>query len=312
LSPRACPPDTAPADNCGQRPCEADSTSTGLSPADQRHLEEFERKLQLVRDRVAAVALGYATGFFVDGPGGVSKSYTVLQTLQGLQTNYRVSNSRMTGRGLYDTLAAYPDSVHVLEDVESMMADKTAVGVLRSALWGQRRDGDRGPQERWVTWTAYGTRLEILFTGGIIVVSNRPLLDLAEMQALKTRIPCMHLQPGDNELRAMMRQMSLRGFEHEGRKLEPQECLEVCEYVVCESLALHRPPDLRLLVNAFCDCIQWQEGDAGVHWHDLVAARVRERPTWFRDEVVLGPRAARKKQELEVAREIMSVVCRRV
>src|SRR5437016_3899853 len=87
-----------------------------LSAIDERHLKEFEKKLQLVRDRTTAVALGYANGFSLDGPGGVSKSFTVLQTLEALQANYRVSNSRMTGRGLFDTLDMYPDAIHVVED----------------------------------------------------------------------------------------------------------------------------------------------------------------------------------------------------
>ena len=39
----------------------------------------------------------------------------------------------MTGRGLFDTLAKHPDAVHVLEDVEQLMNDKNALGVLRSA-----------------------------------------------------------------------------------------------------------------------------------------------------------------------------------
>jgi hypothetical protein len=42
-----------------------------------------------------------------------------------------------------------------------------------------------------------------------------------------------------------------------------------------------------------------------VHWHDLVAARVRERPTWFRSPVDLGGRAARMARERAIAVEIM-------
>jgi hypothetical protein len=230
-----------------------------------------------------------------------------VQQLQRLGANYRVSNSRVTGRGLFDTLALYPDCVHVIEDAEQMMRDSNAVGVLRSALWGQRRDGDRGPQERWITWLAYGAHMEVLFTGGLIIVSNRHLLDLPELQALKTRVPCMHLQPTDGELRALMRHIASKGFEHEGRALGPDECKEVCEFVVTESLSLHRPLDVRLLIGGFCHYLQEDQGDSGVHWKDIVAARVRERPVAFKEEVVIGGRAARKQQELQIVREIMAV-----
>lgn len=123
---------TAGKENGKKASTETSDSKRGLSAADARSLAELEKKMQLVRDRVTGVALGYTTGFVLDGPGGVSKSFTVLQTLQQLQANFRVSNSRMTGRGLFDTLAMYPDCVHVIEDVESMMNDKMAVGVLRS------------------------------------------------------------------------------------------------------------------------------------------------------------------------------------
>jgi hypothetical protein len=89
----------------------------------------------MVRDRTPGVARGFATGYFLHGPGGVNKCYTVLGELERLQANYRLSNSRMSGHGLLDTLKAYPDSVHVLEDgrwngrmvlLEEALADETA------------------------------------------------------------------------------------------------------------------------------------------------------------------------------------------
>ena len=46
-----------------------------------------------------------------------------------------------------------------------------------------------------------------------------------------------------------------------------------------ESMSLHRPLGMRLMINSFCGYLQWREGEAGVHWKDAIAARVRERPT---------------------------------
>src|SRR5205823_1684878 len=82
-------------------------------------------------------------------------------------------------------------------------------------------------------------------------------------------------------------------------------------FVLAESLSLHRPLDLRLLIGSFGDFLQWQEGDAGVHWQDMVASRVRKRPTGFKAEVVLGTRASRKQAEQEIAREIMAATADR-
>jgi hypothetical protein len=272
--------------------------------SDEFHLAALERKLQLVRDRTLGVAFGYKNGFCLYGPGGVSKSFTVLSELQRLKANYRVSNSRLTGRALFDVLAMYPDATHVLEDCEQLLNDKNAVGVLRSALWGQRQGGDRGPQERWITWGAYNARMEILFTGGLILVGNKAPLDLPELQALKSRIPHMCLQPSDAQMRALMRHIAAKGFEHDGLTLGPDECREVCEFVIAESLSLHFPLNVRLLVNSFLDRLQWSECESGVHWKDMVAAAIRERPVFFKEEVVVGSRAARKAKELEIVREI--------
>jgi hypothetical protein len=282
-----------------------------LSPADQRHLAAFEDKLQLVRDRTAAVVNGYSTGFFLHGAGGMSKSYTVLRTLKAMQADYKLFNSRMTGRGFYNALEKFPCSVHVMEDMEQIMRDRGAQGVLRSALWGQRRDGDKGPVERLVTWSTYKMEHSFIFTGGIIMISNRPLADLPELQAVKTRICCMHLTASDSEVRAKMREVSLKGYEHEGKVLDPAQCLEVCEYIIHQSLSLHRTLDMRLLTNSFHDYLQWQECDSACHWRDLVAARVKERPTHFVEEVAKRTRSARKQDEQQIAREIMEATADR-
>src|SRR5262245_60250664 len=42
-----------------------------LSDEDQQQLAQFHQKLQVVRDYVAAVALGYSTGLFLHGDGGI-------------------------------------------------------------------------------------------------------------------------------------------------------------------------------------------------------------------------------------------------
>src|SRR5688500_5939015 len=100
-------------------------------------LASLELKLQLVRDRVRGVAEGYSNGLLLWGEGGTSKSYTVENALRDLAVSYKLTNSRLTARGLFDLLADYPDVVHVIEDAETLFDDKNAPGVLRSALWGQ-------------------------------------------------------------------------------------------------------------------------------------------------------------------------------
>ncbi|HEY3874602.1 MAG TPA: hypothetical protein VGM92_03945, partial [Candidatus Kapabacteria bacterium] len=113
-----------------------------------KHLESLEKKLQLVRDYTAAVALGYVPGLFLFGSGGIGKSYTVVRQLDSLDANHQTLNSRVTGWGLICHLEKYPSHITLIEDAESMYRDPRAIGVLRSALDCQRREGDDGPIER--------------------------------------------------------------------------------------------------------------------------------------------------------------------
>jgi hypothetical protein len=283
-----------------------------LSEADQRHLLEYEKKTQLVRDRVVGVIRGRMTGIYLWGPGGTGKSFTILSTLREYQANYRLHNSRMDGRGLFTALERDPDAVHVLEDCEQMMRNRNVRGLLRSALWGQRDGG--GPMERFVTWPVGGGKRELCchFEGGLIIVANLPPADLPEMDAVTTRIPVIHLAASDGEVRATMRNLARQGFEDfQGHRLTPGECLEVAEHVIDQCQGLDRTLDLRLLVNSYDDFLQWSEGEAGLHWRDLVATRVRQRPAGIRSPVEVaatgGTReavAARQQADRDIARQI--------
>ncbi len=267
-----------------------------LSLTDQRHLDRLDRKLMVVRDRVASVVRGYTSGFFLFGEGGNCKSYTVLQELERLGADYKTHNSRMTGRGLFDVMRKHPDSIHLLEDVEGLFRDPMAQGVLRSALWGQQRGDD---QERLVTWNAYKTNLHFYFSGGVIVTSNRPLDDLPELRALGTRVNPVNLFCTNQEIAALMRKVALDGFRHRGDRLGPGESLEVAEYVIDHCLRANRNLDMRLLVNGFADRLQYEAGETECHWHDLLLCRMVERAVPAKES-----RAERLLREREIAARI--------
>jgi hypothetical protein len=283
-----------------------------LSEADRRHLLEYEKKMQLVRDRAVGVIRARTTGVYFWGPGGTGKSYSVIRTLREYGANYRLHNSRMDGRGLFTALQRDPDAVHIVEDCEQMMRNRNVRGLLRSALWGQR-DGN-GPMERVVTWPLGGGKRELRchFTGGLIIVANLPPADIPEMEAVTTRIPVIHLAASDAEVRAVMRHLAREGYEDaEGNRLLPCECLDVAEHVIGQCQGLDRPLELRLLVNSYEDYLQWSEGEAGLHWRDLVATRLRQRPAGIRSPVdvaaagnLRAAAASRQRADLDVAREI--------
>lgn len=276
-----------------------------LSAADQRYLVELEGRLQVVRDYTASVATSLTTGFYLYGNGGCGKSHTVLEELERRRVPFKLYNSRMTGRGLYNALEKFPDAIHVLEDMEQLFRDGGARGVLRSALWCQGHSKGEGPPERLVTWTTYKLEHRFVFTGGLIMTANRPFPDVPELDAVKTRISYMHLTVSDNEIIAMMRKLSLNGFQKGSEFLDGTECRQVCEFIVSECLGLNRQLDLRLFINSLSDYAQWRECQSGCHWTDMVSTRVKERPTRIREAKSMEVRADQKLDELKLAGELM-------
>jgi hypothetical protein len=244
-------------------------------------------------------AAGYQTGFYLCGTAGLGKSYNVLKQFEDLGANYRLFNSPMTAKGLYQALAGAPDAVHVLEDMERLTADRDEQGVLCSALWSQPG------HERIVTWTTGDGSMRFSFAGGIIMLANRPLTDLPELRALASRIAVHELAISEVELAAHLRRVAEGGFARDKHQLERDICVEVAGHVLAECRAAGRPPDLRLYDNACLDYLQWEHRHADCHWRDLVANRVRQSVAHFRREAESRPREERLAEERALVREIV-------
>jgi len=278
---------------------ELPTTDTPAPSDDEQHLASYEAKLQLVRDYTKGVALGFSNGFFLFGNGGIAKSYTVLDELQRLSVDFKLFNSRMSGRGLFEALAEYPKAVHLLEDMERVVKDKDAQGIIRSASWAQR--GDDGQQKRTITWaTARGVE-SIVFSGGIIMLSNRPLNDLPELRAIKTRISHLHLEVTDQEIAAQMRRLAKGGYKHGDQEMTADECETVCDFVILESQCRLCHLDMRLWDTACRDYLQWRQGHSATHWQTLVATRLDGR----RDDVTM-PRDRQQDEDLRSLEAVLA------
>lgn len=262
------------------------------SAADQDLLKSLDSKLATVRDRTRSVALRYSPGFYLWGEGGTSKTYTVTQTLDEMGARYKVTNTRLTGKGLFDLLDSFTDVIHVLDDVETLFADKTSHGVLRAALWGQ------GNAPRLVTWqTGPVGRREVLFDGGVILIANTPLANIPALRALATRIDALRFQPSQDELGALMRIIATQGFDHQGQQLSPEACREVADEILSRTGRLNRNLDLRLLVSTLRDRVQYEAGHAEVHWSDHLESRMQGR-------AVTPKKPLTKVEVVEVARRL--------
>jgi hypothetical protein len=270
-----------------------------LSPEDETGLATLLPKHSLIRDRVRGVVQALHSGFYLFGEGGTSKSYTVIDELVKQKADYALHNSRMTGRGLVDTLEKFPTSIHVIEDCESIFDDKRAWGVIRSSLWSQSK---KRPQERQITWRAFRTNIDFTFTGGIILIANKSLEDLPELRALKTRITVLQLVATFGEIAALMRSVALEGFQYGMDFLTPQECMTVAEYVIERMRGLERSLDMRVYVNGVKDFLQYKTGHSSTDWKDLIDTRLKE------TTVLRERRADAMAREAAVALEISQML----
>lgn len=275
-----------------------------LSQTDHMYLEALETKLQIVRDRTRSVARRYRNGMYLWGEGGIGKSYSVISELDRLKIDYILTNSRLTGRGLFDLLGEFPTHVHLLEDCESLFRDPNACGVLRSALWGQTNT-EHG-QDRRVSWRTFNQKLSLYFEGGLIMIGNKSFESIPELRAVQSRIPTLQLTCDNRELAALMRKVSEDGFrvllgKRDLKSMDPPQCAEVCEYLIAEIHSLSRSLDMRLLMNSFRDYIQHRDGETQTHWQALVKSELKQLVS------VPESRAERLAREAQVALEIAAM-----
>jgi hypothetical protein len=74
-----------------------------------------------------------------------------------------------------------------------------------------------------------------------------------------------------------MRTLARDGWSCRRGRLSVNECVEVAEYLIAQSVALGVRLDLRHLVyKEYPDYLQYRAGHASTHWRDLVDATLRE------------------------------------
>lgn len=276
---------------------ESNINEISLSKDDQEALDELEGRMSVVTDRVRSVIADMRHAFFLYGPGGNGKTYLVRTALKRFGADFLAFNSRMTGRALFDVLRDSPKAIHLLEDMETLMADRHALGVLRSAAGGE--DG----QERLVTWVTHTDGvIQFEFTGKLIIVSNRSLGAMPELQAVSTRFSPVEWKPTDIQLAALMRSVALGGYEHHGETMNANECMAATELIIQTSQELGRHLDMRLFFHACSDYVQWRTGQTDSHWRDLIISAVREQPSAAHFQ---EGREERKRREQDLIRELV-------
>lgn len=273
-------------------------------------LASLESKQLKIEDAVEQVARGVLNGYYLWGRGGTGKSFHVQTTLERLGVPYEFFNGKLSEPAFCQLLSDKPAGLFLLED---LLLDSKTYELLKYALWGQRNK--RGYEVRRVKPQTMRKSYDFVFEGQIILIMNRPLGGSFSTDALRSRVLCHRLEFTDEEMIALMREVSAEGFQHGSKAfrkwlraktedgngiLSPEECQEVCEYIVERHRESRRGLDMRVLIKSFASRLASNNGIGSLHWKDRVEDHLSE---------VIQPelkenRAARITRETAIANEI--------
>lgn len=264
-----------------------------------KHYDDLMDQLKVLQDRVRACVHKKATGFYLYGRPGTSKTHTVRSLLDRLAVGHAYSNGHLTPIGLFDLIDENRDRIIVLDDVSAIFNQPIALQLLLAALGsGHDATGVRIVRYR----TAKEDRI-VQFTGAIVALSNLALSGHHEaiLPALRDRIQIIHYDPTDEQILALCRHIADRG--HHG--LDPGECHKVLAFLQNRLEGHELRPSIRLFVDkALRDYDLWKSGCTETHWHDLISSTIRQELIQLTQPTTDLSRAERIAAEQRIALEI--------
>ena len=234
----------------------------------------INQRFQFVSDMVTMLAKGDQASVVVSGPGGLGKSYTVVDALTkngladvsdvselaiGTRINpgqsFRVIKGYSTPKGLYRTLYENKDGVVVFDDCDSVLKDPVSLNLLKAALDSYDR--------RLISWRA-DIRDEDLpttfeFKGRVVFISNLPSDALD--QAIITRSLAVDLSmTREQKVERMQWLLNQAGFMPEYAKEHKVDAINLISSIVDRVKEL----SLRTLIQ-----VVKIRKSAGANWKDL-------------------------------------------
>jgi hypothetical protein len=134
---------------------------------------DINQRFGFLNDLTTMVVSGATPSIIVCGQGGLGKSHSVTKTIEenNLEsTEYVFFKGYSTARGLYNTLYDNNGKLIVFDDCDSVLDDKVAVNILKSALDSY--------DKRTISWMSKVSKSDEYpqhfdFTGRIIFISNK-------------------------------------------------------------------------------------------------------------------------------------------
>lgn len=145
----------------------------------------INQRFQFLNQLTQMVIIGTTPSLIVTGEGGLGKTHAINEVIQNsdmADEDFVFFKGYSTARGLYNALFDNNGKLIIYDDCDSILEDKVALNILKSALDSYDR--------RTITWMAKMNRndeypQQFDFTGRIIFISNKSKESMNE--ALLTR-----------------------------------------------------------------------------------------------------------------------------
>ena len=157
---------------------------------------------EVMSDITRCVARGHSNGALIVGPGGIGKTWEIMETLKNLgkvegQDFYKITGTS-TPLAMYNLLYRRRNDLVVFDDCDGIFQDVTGINILKSIL-------DTLPR-RVVSWNSTGSKpivTEFEFKGQVIFISNLLREDFKKnrhFRALLTRVLTVVISATPDEL----------------------------------------------------------------------------------------------------------------
>ena len=223
---------------------------------------DINQRFGFLSDLTSMVVSGVTPSLIVTGEGGLGKTHSVTQTIgqNGLEDmDFVFFKGYSTARGLYNTLYDNNGKLIVFDDCDSVLDDKVAVNILKSALDSY--------EKRTISWMAKMNKNDEYpqhfdFTGRIIFISNKSKDKIDEAILTRSLTVDLTMTPGDK----IARMTSILGSILPGYEMDvKQEALEFLDSVK-EEVSLN----MRMLIMVAKMRMMYPET-----WRDLATYMVR-------------------------------------
>ena len=233
-------------------------------------IESINSRKEVVRARVREVATGMVPSLFIYGPGGHGKSDAVFHHLDETVENWHLHNSHMTGTALFHALEDHPDRIHVLDDMESSYKDAKFAGILRSACGSVRG------RQRKVTYRTAQLNRQVIFEGGIVIISNQDLREHGVLGAVASRMRPLEWRLSEGEIMAIISDAAENQPLHvKGERVSMVEAMEVAEFVASIRQDGKYAIDLRAFFeHGLPTFVAWKKTKDGPHWHEILKSKL--------------------------------------